>query len=239
MTNLPLLLLPGWGLGRGPFQPTMKEFPTARCIELPGDGATPLTDDFEVAAEHVLASLSAPVCLAGWSLGAMLAMACAARQSPMVKGLILIAGTPSFVQREGWPHAMPPAQLAEFAAAVATDFQGMLPRFVGGFNRGDLKAKEVTRQLLEMASPKAPDRALAQGLSWLESLDLRPLLQHINVPTLIIHGAYDPLMPLSGAQWMAEQISDARLEVFETCAHAPFLSEPDRFLKCVHEFLAS
>ena len=50
--------------------------------------------------------------LGGWSLGAQMALAVAARHPDKVGKLLLVAGTASFVQRDGWPHAMPPAMLA-------------------------------------------------------------------------------------------------------------------------------
>ena len=66
-----------------------------------------------------------------------------------------------------------PEMLAEFAANVAADVEAMLPRFVGGFNRGDERAKAVTRELLERADPRPSAATLATGLDWLRDVDLR------------------------------------------------------------------
>jgi pimeloyl-[acyl-carrier protein] methyl ester esterase len=151
--------------------------------------------------------------------------------------LVLVAGTASFVQRDGWPDAMAPATLAEFTAAVAADAGAMLPRFVGGFNRGDARAKEVTRELLELADPLPPDAVLASGLRWLRDVDLRNTARQVAAPTLLIHGAADPLMPPGAATALAALIPHARLEIFADCAHAPFLSCPADFLACVRQFL--
>jgi pimeloyl-[acyl-carrier protein] methyl ester esterase len=82
----------------------------------------------------------------------------------------------------------------------------MLPRFVGGFNRGDARAKEVSRQLLELADPRPPLATLATGLDWLRDVDLRRLAPQIKAPTLLIHGAADPLMPLAAAEALAALI---------------------------------
>jgi pimeloyl-[acyl-carrier protein] methyl ester esterase len=132
---------------------------------------------------------------------------------------------------------MPSEMLAEFAANVATDIEAILPRFVGGFNRGDARAKEVTRILLDLADPLPPAATLATGLGWLRDVDLRPLAPLVTAPTLLVHGANDPLMPLAAAEALAALIPGARLATFADCAHAPFISRPEEFLERVQAFL--
>ncbi|MGE5470923.1 MAG: alpha/beta fold hydrolase [Bacteroidota bacterium] len=234
--SAPLYFLPGWCLGRGPLQAAADALP-GQIIDLPGYGTTPLIEDFDAAAAALASRLPAGSALCGWSLGAQLALAIAARFPEKVGKLVLIAGTTSFVQRDGWPNAMPPAMLAEFTAGVAADIEAMLPRFVGGFNRGDARAKAVTLELLKLADPRPESRTLATGLAWLRDVDLRSLAPQVGVPTLLIHGAADPLMPLAAAEALAALIPGARLEIFADCAHAPFISRPDEFLATLRRFL--
>ena len=232
----PLVVLPGWCLGRGPLNAVVDAL-QGQIFDLPGYGDAPLIVDFAAAADDSAARLQPGATLCGWSLGAQLAMAVAVRHPEKVGKLLLVAGTASFVRRDGWPHAMPPEMLTEFAANVAADVEAMLPRFVGGFNRGDARAKEVTRQLLELADPRPPATTLASGLAWLRDVDLRPLAPQVKAPTLLIHGAADPLMPLAAAEALAALIPGARLTAMAECAHAPFISRPADFLALVHTFL--
>ena len=44
-------------------------------------------------------------------------------------------------------------------------------------------------------------------------------LKKITAPTLVIHGAADPLVPVAGSKDIARHISDARLEIIEKMAH--------------------
>ena len=224
----PCVFLPGWCVGRGPLRLTV-DAQNGQFFDLPGYGNAPLITDFYAAADDIALRLETGTTLIGWSLGAQLAIAIAARAPEKVGKLVLIAGTTSFIQRAGWPHAMPPEVLAEFTTGVAADIEAMLPRFVGGFNRGDTRAKAVTLELLKLADPRPPSITLATGLNWLRDVDLRPLAPQIKAPTLLMHGANDPLMPLAAAEALAALIPGAELAVFAECAHAPFLSQPEAF----------
>ena len=224
----PLIILPGWCVGRGPLQ-VMAEALGGEIIDLPGYGKAPLIEDFQQAAREIARQLPAQSHLCGWSLGAQLALAIAAEAPEKVSKLVLIAGTASFVQRDGWPHAMPPEMLAEFATGVAADIEAMLPRFIGGFNRGDANAKAVTLALLKSADPRPAAPTLATGLNWLRDVDQRTMATQVKAPTLLIHGANDPLMPLAAAEALAALIPGAELAAFADCAHAPFISQPAAF----------
>lgn len=234
--NAPIVFLPGWCLGRTPLNAVVNAI-NGQIFDLPGYGNAPLITDFYAAADDIAARVQPGTSLAGWSLGAQLALAIAARHPDKVGKLVLVAGTTSFVQRDGWPHAMPPDMLAEFAAGIAADVEAMLPRFVGGFNRGDANAKAVTLELLKLADPRPAGEVLGTGLNWLRDVDLRDSALQVKAPTLLIHGGADPLMPLGAAEALAALIPGAKLAVFDDCAHAPFMSRPDDFLATVRDFL--
>ncbi len=234
--SAPFVFLPGWCVGRTPVAAAVNAL-GGSIVDLPGYGSAAPIDDFDTAIDAYAARLQPGTALGGWSLGAQMALAIAARHPDKVGKLLLVAGTTSFVQRDGWPHAMPPAMLTEFAAGIAADAEAMLPRFVGGFNRGDARAKAVTAELLELADPRPSGAVLASGLNWLRDVDLRADAAKVACPTLLVHGAADPLMPLAAAEALAALIPGAQLARFDDCAHAPFLSRPDDFLARARSFL--
>ena len=116
--SAPFVFLPGWCVGRTPVAAAVNAL-GGSIVDLPGYGSAAPIDDFDAAIDAYAARLQPGTTLGGWSLGAQMALAIAARHPDKVGKLLLVAGTTSFVQRDGWPHAMPPAMLAEFAAGIA------------------------------------------------------------------------------------------------------------------------
>lgn len=70
-----------------------------------------------------------------------------------------------------------------------------------------------------------------------EAVDGR--LQAIKVPTLVIWGKDDPLVPLADGEDFAKNIAHAKLVVVPDCGHAPPIEKAPEFLRAVSEFLAS
>ena len=198
------------------------------------------TEPFDEAARELTRILPAGCALCGWSLGSMLALRAASLSPQHFKKLILIGGTPSFAQREDWPHAKPQTLLDSFADAVAKAPAGTLQRFIVLLNQGDVQARLFGKKLMqELDTTTLPDTTtLLTGLDWLRHVDLRPLATSIAVPALLLHGEHDPLMPLAAAQWLAENLPQARLEIIAGAAHAAFLTGPEDFAARITAFAA-
>ncbi len=229
-------LIPGWRLGRGPLAPLADRLGAA-WYDLPGYGTTPFTADFAAALIHLQTAIPAQTVLVGWSLGAMVALAAAAQRDTLIAGVVVLAGTPSFVQRSDWPHGLSPEALAEFRQSIATDEAAILPRFVDGFNRGDANAKAITAAILAAADPPPPLPVLLAGLTWLAELDLRPLLSTIACPVLVIHGENDSLIPAAAGRAIAASVVNGTYLGIDAAAHAPFLSAPDQVAAAISSFL--
>ncbi len=68
-----------------------------------------------------------------------------------------------------------------------------------------------------------------------DSLDGR--LGGITVPTLVVWGQYDELIPLSKGRRLAAEIPGARLVVVPDAGHAPMIETPTAFLAALGDFL--
>lgn len=236
-----LALLHGWGLGSRVWQgvaDTLAQRCRVHLVSLPGyDGSADDGADFRATVTQLIDTLPAGTTLCGWSLGGMLAMAAATQAPRHFSRLALVGSTPAFLQRGGWAAAQPPALLDGFVAAVATDATKTLSRFVMLFAQGDAAARQVARALTPLLANALPSSGvLLRGLGWLRDIDLRDTLPALALPTLIVHGESDPLMPFAAAQAMAAALPQARLEGFAGTAHAPFVSDPTRFVALLAGF---
>lgn len=60
-----------------------------------------------------------------------------------------------------------------------------------------------------------------------------------HVPTLILWGADDPIIPVSHAQSAHEAMPGSRLQIFNGVGHYPHCEDPERFVQAVVEFMTS
>ena len=67
-------------------------------------------------------------------------------------------------------------------------------------------------------------------------MDVRPVLPTISVPTLVMHALDDPA-PVQCGRYVADHIPGARMLEVDGVDHAPWLTEPDRILATIEEFL--
>lgn len=242
MSKPALILLHGWGLGRNAWQPLETALAgrvVLRYLDLPGYGTAPASaNDFVQTAQAIAETVPPGAVLCGWSLGGMLALQAARLMPQRIGKLAVVGGTPSFSQRADWSPAMPPTVLEGFRAAIAEDAPAALKRFFGLVNQGDTQARAIVRLMAKplLASRQPDTETLLAGLGWLRDVDLREQIAEIRVPTLLIHGENDALMPLAAARWLHTVLPESRLEIFAGAAHAPFLNDPERFATLIADY---
>jgi len=61
----------------------------------------------------------------------------------------------------------------------------------------------------------------------------------VDVPTLVVWGDRDAVIPVSHASLVQEALPDARVEVFSGAGHFPHHHDPERFLEVLGEFVDS
>jgi pimeloyl-ACP methyl ester carboxylesterase len=88
-----------------------------------------------------------------------------------------------------------------------------------------LKANDGSTQRLLMRNP-----ALAKET-------LNDKLNKITIPTLVVWGANDELVPLDDGKDFAAKIPNAKLVIVPQCGHAPSIEKPKEFLTAVEPFL--
>jgi pimeloyl-[acyl-carrier protein] methyl ester esterase len=242
----PLVLWHGWGMNLRVFdgiRDALSGQYQLIATDLPGHGRSPWPADADDARqlELLLEPVPQGASLLGWSLGGQWALRAAAAMPKKIRRLVLVCTTPRFVQSADWPHGLPPAVLAEFAARLKGQYRQTIRDFLELQVRGSSNAEDVRATLLQalLIHGEAQPEALEAGLHLLATNDLRQLATTINVPTLLISGQRDRVTPPAAAAALAQMMPDCRLLELARAAHVPFLSHPAPLLEALQKFLAS
>jgi proline iminopeptidase len=69
------------------------------------------------------------------------------------------------------------------------------------------------------------------------TMDLRPQLKGVRVPTLVIVGRHDFITNVAMAEEMVKHLPNARLEIFEDSGHFALTEEPEKFYRVIKQFI--
>jgi len=72
---------------------------------------------------------------------------------------------------------------------------------------------------------------------WIREMDLRPVLDSIQCPTLVVHRSGDRLVPVAKGRQLAEHIPGARMEELSGDTHPPQWGDVETVLSLLEEFL--
>ena len=174
-----------------------------------------------VAVLDALGIESSHVC--GASMGGMVAQHVAARHPQRVRSLTLMMTTSGAKRTPGptWPvrsALLSKPRTADDIDAVVAHYQRFF-RVIG--SPAFPTDPEVVGQQVRQATKRSwrPAGTLRQMLAIAADGDRTPLLRTIRVPTRIVHGSADPMLPPACAFDLASKIDGAGLDLIEGMGH--------------------
>ena len=155
--------------------------------------------------------------ICGASMGGMIAQVIAYRHPKHVLSLTSIMSTTG---NPDLPQAKPETIAAVLAPAPAQReafVEHMMNIWRKIWSPGFPFEETRARTFIEKSYDRSyyPQGAVRQNIALLANGDRRPLLSTIAVPTLVIHGADDPLIPVEGGKDTAQVIPGASLLIIE------------------------
>lgn len=259
----PLVLLHGWAMHGGVFAPLVDRLSdrfALHVVDLPGHGRS-RDSAVALAPDAVVEAIAARVPVApwlGWSLGGMFALRAAATRPSCVPALVMVCAAPRFVRDAGVAALAAPTGVdqpatgddgrygmsaeifAGFAKGLREDYHGTLERFIAleAFGSGDARGELRALRNQVFARGEPPAAALAQGLELLHSVDQRPLLSDLAVPSLWLAGRRDRVVDPRAMRAAAARTPGARFVQVDQGGHAPFLTHAGEVADAVAGFLA-
>jgi pimeloyl-ACP methyl ester carboxylesterase len=92
--------------------------------------------------------------------------------------------------------------------------------------------------LAEQIDPSIRSPGFADSIRAITGYDTRHRLTEIEIPTLVVWGMRDKIVPVEAAIGYHRLIPKSRMELFERTGHLPQLERPARFNRLLDEFLA-
>lgn len=78
---------------------------------------------------------------------------------------------------------------------------------------------------------------LLAALRWIGEFDIRPVLETIQAPTLVIHRTDDTMVPVAHGRYLADHIPGARYVELDGTDHLPWFGDGDSVVDAMEEFL--
>jgi pimeloyl-ACP methyl ester carboxylesterase len=229
-------------------------------LDLPGFGLTPpegrsadVSDQADIVAGVISTVLGEPAVIVGNSMGGLIALLTAEAAPDLVAGLVLVdsALPPDQLRR-------PSSDTIRFLVVPLLPIVGIA---VVERRRRRFSVEEAVRRRLEFVTadasrvPREIDEAshemerarremswsipsfIDAGRSILGTFVNRPRFQRlvhgIGVPTMVIHGEKDEVVPLDHARSVAGERPDWEFEVLEDIGHVPQLECPDELVSLI------
>jgi pimeloyl-ACP methyl ester carboxylesterase len=266
--GFPLLLLHGWGGSSRYWQDTLNLFADVRSIyapDLPGHGETPPIQD-ETSAER-LATLVIEFAdalgleqfdLNGHSLGGAVAVYIAARCPERVRKLVITSlGTfrssfeemvwmqtyyqmsmgmllwrPWLLLWRPWLKLWQP--WLDWFVSQPPVYRLLASPFLHQMPVDERVLLEGALEFLRADRLTALENAISAG-----SPAFVPALRKVQAPVLVVCGDQDLIMPTSGAEMLAQQLTQSRLVELQACGHIPMIEQSAEYHNLLREFLTA
>ncbi len=249
--NSPIVLLHGTGSSLHAFEGWAQALKAGRRVirfDLPGFGLTgPSPDDVYTIERDmsvvigVLDKLGVEKCvLGGASLGGAIAWRTALAFPSRVEKLILIdaGGYPRH------PTSMPIGYWLLTMPGIPWLLQNTLPRFlvVQGFRNAwgdpDKVTAGMVERSIELTQRAGNRRAVIERFRQSDATGVfAPRIKELKLPTLIVWGGKDRLIPPDDAERFHRDIAGSTLAMFNDLGHAPEEEDPERTVPAVMQFL--
>ena len=163
--------------------------------------------------------------------------------SDRVAKAVLAAAVPPYLFKSGDnpAGALDDDAIAGFEAGVKSDRLAFLDQFASGFFSADgrLKVSEAQRQYARDIAAFASPKATLDCIKAFGRTDFRGDLEKVTVPTLVIHGDSDAIVPFEASgKRSAEAIDGSELVLIEGGPHGINASHAEQFNQALLDFLA-
>lgn len=227
----PVVLIPGFMADARSFMPQLVALGTARPVIL----VTPAqADTVEQLATSALPALPPRFSLVGHGLGGNVAIEIL-RKAPQAVSRIALISTDPLPE----PAEQRARQEALVVAARTGRLADCIAQLVPATALHDAPWREEVMALVQdMAATLGTEQFLRQLRMMQRRPDQQKTLRKANVPTLILAGAADTIVPRRRAEFLAGMMPQGCLEIIAEAGHLPQLEQPEAVTSALQIFLS-
>ena len=222
-----------WELWTGPFQFLSRSW-RAVAYDHRGTGAT-LAPAESITMENMVDDLFALMdkmeidqcVLAAESAGGMVAAQAVLQQKQRFEGLVLVD---ALLHQEG------DKSKSALLQGLKNNFKETIENFVDACVPPEQENSAEFRSWGRKILFRSPPEAAIRLLECTYGVDLRPDLAQIDVPTLLLHGDRDVIVPLRDSEFASSQIPNSHLHVFRGAGHVPTVTCPREVADQINQF---
>ncbi len=233
--SVPLVFLHGWATTSKIWQKQIDFFSRNKkviTVDISSYGDS-FIDSLHYLLEHI--AKEDKIVLIGWSLGSLLSIDLVLRHKELIKSLVLVGATSSFVNRNGYNAGVPDVLVKRLYKKVKRDKKEALKEFyLLSLTKEEQKGNLLNSQI---NAEDSEEGVLLEGLDSLLNMDFSTNVARIDLPTLIVHGDSDAICPVASAHYINSKIANSRVEIFEDTGHIPFLTRPDKFNNILEKWI--
>ncbi len=244
-TGKPVVLVHGWSMGADMWEYQMTHLVSRglRCVahdrrgcgrsDQPGHGYDydTFADDLAALIEHLDLH---EVTLVGHSMGGAEVARYLSRHGAgrVARAALVAPTTPFLLKTADNPDGVDKSAFDDMVAGLNTDRPHYLAALAPAFFGVGLPNVSVSPEIMQWGVGlfhRASPKATIDMVRAFSETDLRPDMRAFTIPTLIVHGDSDQIVPfeVSGRR-TAEAVPDSRLEVYEGASHGLFFTHKDR-----------
>lgn len=181
--------------------------------------------------------IAGPVVVGGLSMGGYIALSLAVRHPGRLRGLLLINTRAAADSPEGAAQRLANAGALEAGGPTAPIIDGMKPKLFGA---SSLQTRPELVPPIEAMMRRVPAATMAGALRGMAArADRTGELPGIAVPTLVIAGTEDRIIPIAEAASFSRRLPYGEFEPIDGAGHLTPIEAPDRVNARIRRFLAS
>ena len=195
-------------------------------------------DDLADDCRDLLDTLGIDRCvLAGMSVGGAMAVSFALRYQDRLDGLIIIDAAVGDYTTEEQQLFQEKFEEMDIDGNVTQEFAEWAAPYCFG-QTTHRKNRALVEHWIERWCDTVPARAVYhQGGSWITKEDMRPRLQEVSVPTLVVHGEEDVPIPIEKAELLPNLLPHGELARIPHAGHSSNLENPAAVNAAIGAFL--